>query len=119
MDEVQSWRVRKNLSSRLEGGGLASKIRRRFSMWNLADLTPVLGVFAVDVSDLAPVLGVCAIGLTAVCIVAIVSWYRARYKELQVQREMRIREMEHQQKMRELEVELEKAKARQAYERTA
>jgi hypothetical protein len=52
-------------------------------------------------------------GLTAVCAVAIVSWYRSRYKELQLQGEMRIREMDHQQKMRELEVELEKAKARQ------
>jgi hypothetical protein len=66
-----------------------------------------------NVSDLTPVLGVCAIGLTAVCIVAIVTWYRARDKGLQVQRERRIREMEHQQKMRELEVELEKGKARQ------
>ena len=72
-----------------------------------------------NVSDLTPVLGVCAVGLTAVCVVAIVFWYKARDKELQVQREMRIREMEHQQKMRELEVELEKAKARQVYERTA
>jgi hypothetical protein len=63
--------------------------------------------------ELGPVLGVCALGLSAICIVAIVCWYKARDKELQVQREMRIREMEHQQKMRELEVEREKAKARQ------
>jgi hypothetical protein len=66
-----------------------------------------------NVSDLAPVLGVCAIGVSAICVVAIVCWYKAHDKELQVQREMRIREMEHQQKMRELEVEREKAKARQ------
>jgi len=72
-----------------------------------------------NVPDIAPVLAVCAMGLTAVCAIAIVSWYRAHYKELQLQGEMRIREMEHQQKMRELEVELEKAKARQVYERTA
>ena len=72
-----------------------------------------------NVSDLAPVLAICALGLTTICVVAIVTWYRARDKELQVQREMRIREMEHQQKIRELEVELEKAKVRQAYERTA
>jgi hypothetical protein len=72
-----------------------------------------------NIPDIAPVLGVCALGLTSVCVVAIVTWYRARYKELQFQREMRIREMEHQQKMKELEVELEKAKARQVYERTA
>jgi hypothetical protein len=105
MDEVQSWRMRKNLSSRLDGEGLASRTQRRFSMWNIPDI--------------APVLVICALGLTTVCVVAIVFWYRARDKELQFQREMRIREMEHQQKMRELEVELEKAKARQAYERTA
>ena len=66
-----------------------------------------------NVSDLTPVLVVCALGLTTICIVAIVTWYRARDKELQFQREIRMREMEHQQKMRELEVELEKAKARQ------
>ena len=63
-----------------------------------------------NVSDLAPVLAICVLGLTTVCVVAIVFWYRARDKELQVQREMRIREMEHQQKMRELEVELREGK---------
>jgi hypothetical protein len=74
-------------------------------MWNVSDLTPVLGVGVV--------------GLTAICIVAIACWYKARDKELQIQREMRIREIEHQQRMRELEVEREKAKAAQVYERTA
>jgi len=66
-----------------------------------------------------PVLGVGVVGLTTICIVAIVCWYKARDRELQIQREMRIREMEHQQKMRELEVESEKARAAQAYQRTA
>jgi hypothetical protein len=66
-----------------------------------------------NIPDIAPVLGVCALGLTAVCVVAVVCWYKARDKELQIQREMRIREMEHQQKMRELEVEREKARAHQ------
>ena len=66
-----------------------------------------------NVPDIAPVLALCAFGLMTVCVFAIVFWYKARDKELQVQREMRIREMEHQQKMRELEVEREKAKARQ------
>jgi hypothetical protein len=70
-----------------------------------------------NVSDLAPVLGVCAVGLSIICIVAIGCWYKARGRELQFQREMRIREMEHQQKMRELEVEREKAKAAQVHER--
>ena len=72
-----------------------------------------------NIPDIAPVLGVCALGLTIVCIVAIVTWYRVRDKELQFQREIRMREMEHQQKMKELEVELEKAKARQVYEQPA
>jgi predicted GIY-YIG superfamily endonuclease len=72
-----------------------------------------------NIPDIAPVLGIVALGLSTVGVFAIVFWYKARDKELQVQREMRIREMEHQQKMRGLEVELEKAKASQVYERTA
>jgi hypothetical protein len=101
---IQSRWVRKNFPSPSSGEGWASRIQRRFSMSNIPDI--------------APVLGVCAIGLSAICIVAIVCWYRARDRELQIQREMRIREMEHQQKMRELEVEREKAKAAQLNERT-
>jgi hypothetical protein len=66
-----------------------------------------------------PVLGVGVVGLTAICIVAIVCWYKARDRELQIQREMRIREMEHQQKLRELDVEREKAKAAQVQQRVA
>jgi choline-glycine betaine transporter len=76
-------------------------------------------IFAAHISDLAPVLGVGALGLSAICIVAIVCWYKARDRELQVQREMRIREMEHQQKMGQLEVEREKAKAAQMHEGTS
>jgi hypothetical protein len=72
-----------------------------------------------SIPDIAPVLAICALGLTTVGVVAIVCWYKARDRELQIQREMRIREMEHQQKMRELDVEREKAKAAQVYERTA
>jgi len=71
-----------------------------------------------NVPDIAPVLGICALGLSTICVFAIVLWYKARDKELQVQREMRIGETEHQQKMRELEVELEKAKAAQPHQRT-
>lgn len=70
------------------------------------------------IPDIAPVLGVCALGLTTVVIVAIVFWYKAHDRELQIQREMRIREMEHQQKMRELELEREKVKAAQVFEPT-
>jgi hypothetical protein len=72
-----------------------------------------------NIPDIAPVLVMCVFGLVTVCIVAMRFWYKARDKELQVQREMRIREIEHQQKMKELEVQLEKAKASQVYERTA
>ncbi len=75
-------------------------------MWNFPDV-------------MAPVLGVCVMCLSIVCVVAIRLWYKARDKELQVQREIRIREMEHQQKMRELDVEREKAKAAQVHERMA
>jgi len=64
-----------------------------------------------------PVLGVAVVGLTTICVVAIVCWYKARDRELQIQREMRIREMEYQQKMRELEVEREKVRAAQVRER--
>jgi len=66
-----------------------------------------------------PVLGVGVLCLTTICVVAIVLWYKARDREPQIQREMRIREMEHQQKIRELEVEREKAKAAQVHERVA
>lgn len=45
-------------------------------------------------------------------IVAIVSWSKARARELQFHQELRIREMEHLQKMKELELEIEKAKKR-------
>ncbi len=52
--------------------------------------------------------------LMTVIIVAIVSWQKAREKELQYHQDMRIKEMEHQLRMKELEVEVEKLKSRQA-----
>jgi hypothetical protein len=52
-------------------------------------------------------------------IVAIVLWYKARDKELQVHQDMRIREMEHHRKMKELELELEKEKNRRAPDKVA
>jgi hypothetical protein len=52
-------------------------------------------------------------------VVAVVMWFKAREKELQVHQEMRVREMEHQRKMKELELEIEKAKAQQASVRSA
>ena len=66
-----------------------------------------------------PVLGVAVLGLTTICVAAIVCWYKARDRELQIQREMRIREMEHERKLKEMEIEkakleLEKAKAQKS-----
>ena len=52
-------------------------------------------------------------------IVAIVFWYKARDKELQVHQDMRIREMEHQRKMKELELEVEKEKNRRPPDKAA
>lgn len=52
-------------------------------------------------------------------IMAIIFWYKAREKELQVHQDMRIREMEHHRKMKELELELEKEKNRRAADKPA
>jgi len=52
-------------------------------------------------------------------IIAIIFWYKARDKELQVHQDMRIREMEHHRKMKELELEVEKEKNRRAAEKPA
>lgn len=52
--------------------------------------------------------------LMTIIIVAIVSWQKAREKELQYHQDMRMREMEHQLKMKELEVEMERLKSRPA-----
>jgi hypothetical protein len=52
--------------------------------------------------------------LMALGIIAIVFWYRAREKELQIHQDMRIREMEHLRKIKELELEVEKEKNRGA-----
>jgi hypothetical protein len=65
--------------------------------------------------ELIPIAGM----LMAVGIVAIVSWSRARTRELQFHQDLRIREMEHLQKMKELEIELEKAKGRSSSSQAA
>ncbi len=66
-----------------------------------------------------PIVGTIGGIVMIIAIVAIVFWYKARQRELQVHQDMRIREMEHQRKMKELEWEMEKVKARQAPERVA
>ena len=48
--------------------------------------------------------------LMVVFIVGIVSWRKAREKELQFHQDLRIREMDHERRMKELELELEKAR---------
>jgi hypothetical protein len=57
-------------------------------------------------TELIPIAGM----LMVLGIVAIVSWSKARARELQIHQDLRIREMEHLQKMKELELEIEKAK---------
>ena len=52
-------------------------------------------------------------------IIAIIFWYKAREKELQVHQDMRIREMEHHRKMKELELEVEKEKNRRPPDKAA
>jgi len=63
--------------------------------------------------EMVPIWGTVFGTLMIFGIVAVVFWYKAREKELQVHQDMRIREMEHQRRMKELKVELEKAKAQQ------
>jgi hypothetical protein len=46
-----------------------------------------------------------------VFIVGIVFWYKAREKELEAHKEMRMREMEHAIKMKQMELEIEKTRA--------
>jgi hypothetical protein len=64
--------------------------------------------------DTIPIWGTVSGTLMIFGIVAVIMWFKAREKELQVHQDMRIREMEHQRKMKELEIELEKSKASQA-----
>lgn len=71
-----------------------------------ADEIPLVA-WVIPIAGMAMVLG----------IVAIVFWYKARERELQVHQDMRIREMEHQRRMKELELEIEKTRSRQASEK--
>ena len=69
----------------------------------------------VDPDVLIPIAGMAMV----LGIMAIIFWYKARDKELQVHQDMRIREMEHHRKMKELELEVEKEKTRRAPEKVA
>jgi len=69
--------------------------------------------------EMVPIWGTVFGTLMIFGIVAVVFWYKAREKELQVHQDMRIREMEHQRKMKELELDIEKTKASRDPSRTA
>jgi len=49
--------------------------------------------------------------LVPVAIVAIVFWYKARARELELQESLKRREIEHLQRLKELELEIERTKA--------
>lgn len=52
-----------------------------------------------------------ALILMPVGIVAIVFWYKARQRELDLQESLRLREFEHVQSLKKLELEIEKTRA--------
>lgn len=56
------------------------------------------------------VLVVAALALMPVAIVAIVFWYKARRRELEIQQSLKLREFEHQQRLKELELEIANSK---------
>jgi hypothetical protein len=58
-----------------------------------------------------PILGTVFGTAMIVAVVGIVFWFKARERELQMHRELRVLEMEHQRRMKEMEVEIEKARA--------
>ena len=69
--------------------------------------------------EMVPIWGTVFGTLMVLGIVAVVFWFKARERGLQVHQEMRIREMEHQRKMKELELDIEKTKASRDPSRTA
>lgn len=60
---------------------------------------------------LVPLVGTIAGCAMIVMIVAIVFWNRARTKEMDIHREMRLREMEHERNLKQMELDIEKLKA--------
>ena len=56
------------------------------------------------ISVLIPVAGI----LMPIGIVGIIFWYKARQRELDLQKSLRLREFEHLQRLKELELEIEK-----------
>lgn len=68
---------------------------------------------------LIPVVGTIAGCGMIVGIVAITFWSRTRTKELDVHREMRMREIEHERNLKQMELEIEKLRAARGDGKTA
>jgi hypothetical protein len=65
-----------------------------------ADISPMLIPLVGTISGCAMI----------VTIVAIVFWNKTRAKELDLHREMRLREMEHERNLKQMELDIEKLK---------
>ncbi|MGH9354355.1 MAG: hypothetical protein ACRD2G_19680 [Terriglobia bacterium] len=63
---------------------------------------------------LIPLVGTIAGCAMIVLIVAIVFWNRTRTKELDIHREMRLREIEHERNLKQMELDIEKLRATQS-----
>lgn len=59
---------------------------------------------------LIPIVGCIAGCAMIVFIVAIVFWHRTRSRELEIHREMRIREMEHERNLKQMELEIARSR---------
>lgn len=60
---------------------------------------------------LVPLVGTIAGCAMIVLIVAITFWSKTRAKELDIHREMRLREMEHERNLKQMELDIEKLRA--------
>ncbi|MGH9378121.1 MAG: hypothetical protein ACRD1I_04915 [Terriglobia bacterium] len=60
---------------------------------------------------LIPLVGTIAGCGMIVIIVAITFWHKTRMKELDIHREMRLREMEHERNLKQVELDIEKLRA--------
>lgn len=66
---------------------------------------------------LIPIVGTIAGCAMIVIIIAIVFWNRTRMKELDIHREMRLREMEHERNLKQVELDIEKLRATRSQDR--
>lgn len=61
--------------------------------------------------DISPIMIPIAGIIMPIFIFGIIFWYKAREKELEAHKDLRMKEMEHEAKMKALELEIEKTKA--------